>query len=223
MELKLDIDRLRLCVKLLGIGGSILIIWNGVCDLIYGYSATLSGTDYFSSSVITMVLTANGHPHWIMLIAQTAGWLYPLFALTYFHWWIGMRRATFWLGTFPILLLVYALMMIGGIQHAGFAFLMGDLTAILALDAGAFLFAIGILSGKTIYPRWFVIVSPLGTLIITVMVGILLPAPYAGYVLAPFGTWFMLVPNVAGTIWLWNHMDAVPENLIRASRQRSND
>jgi len=252
MELKFDIDRLRRYLKLLGIGGSILILWNGVCDLIYGYSATLSGTDYFSHSVITTVLTAGGRPHWMVLMAQTAGWLYPLFALTYFHWWIGMRRAGFWLGTFPILLLVYAVMMIGGIQHAGFAFLsvleqaksvvgstdhtffalanryivehfgMGDLTAFVALDAGAFLLAIGILSGKAIYPRWFVVVSSLGTVIGTVIVGILLPAPYAGYVLAPFGTWFLLVPNIASTIWLWNHMDAVPEDLIGTSRQRPN-
>jgi hypothetical protein len=249
MELKFDIDRLRLYLKVVGIGGSILILWNGVCDLIYGYSPTLSGTGYFSGSVITTVLTADGHPHWMVLIAQTAGWLYPLFALTYLHWWIGMRRAGFWLATLPILLLVYAVVMIGGIQHAGFAFLsvleqakavvgntdpeffalanryiiehffVGDLTAIVALGAGAFLFAIGILSGKTIYPRWFVVVSPLGTVIIAIMVGILLPAPFAGYVLAPFGTWLMLVPNIAGTIWLWNHTDSVPGDLISASRQ----
>lgn len=247
MELKIDIDRLRFYLKVLGIGGSILILWNGVCDLIYGYSATLSGMGYFSPAVITTVLTADGRPHWVILIGQTAGWLYPLFALTYFHWWIGMRRAGFWLGTLPILLLVYAVMMIGGIQHAGFAFLsvleqakavvgstdptffalanryiiehffMGDLTAVLALDAGAILFAIGILSGKTIYPRWLAVVSPLGTLIITLVVGVPLPAPYAGYVLAPFGTWFVLVPNIAGTLWLWNHMDAVQEDLIKAS------
>lgn len=250
MELKIDIDRLRFYLKVLGIGGSILILWNGVCDLIYGYSPALSGLGYFSPAAVTTVLTADGRPHWVMLIGQTAGWLYPLFALTYFHWWIGMRCAGFWLGTLPILLLVYAVMMIGGIQHAGFAFLsvleqakavtgstdpaffglanryiiehflMGDLTAALALDAGAILFAIGILSGKTIYPRLFVVMSPLGALIITIAAGIVLPAPYAGYVLAPFGTWFMLVPNIAGALWLWNHMDAVPEDLVKAPRPR---
>lgn len=249
MELKFDVDRLRFCLKVVGIGGSILILWNGVCDLIYGYSATLSGTGYFSGSVIHTVLAADSNPHWMVLIAQTAGWLYPLFALTYFHWWIGMHRAGFWLGTLPILLLVYAVVMIGGIQHAGFAFLsvleqakavvgstdheffalanryiiehflMGDLTAIVALNTGILLFAIGILSGKTIYPRWFVVVSPLGTVIITIVLGILLPAPLAGYVLAPFGTWLMLVPNIAGTIWLWNHIDSVPGDLIRTQEK----
>lgn len=247
MEFKIDTNKLRLSLKILGIGGSVLILWNGVCDLIYGYSATLSGPGYFSSAVITTVLTADGRPHWMILLAQTAGWLYPLFALTYFPWWIGMRRAGFWLGTLPVLLLVYALMMIGGIQHAGFAFLsvleqakavvgstdpnffhlanryiiehfaMGDLTAALALDIGATLLAIGILSGRTIFPRWFAIVSPLGILFMTIVVGVLLPAPVAGYVLAPFGTWFMLIPNIAATRWLWTHMEHVPKDLIKVS------
>lgn len=244
MELKMTSDQLRNYLKFVGIGISGLLLWNGICDLIYGYSAALSGTEYFSSAVIETVLTAGGRPHWLVMIGQTAGWLYPLFALTYFHWWIGMRRAGFWLGRLPVILLAYALLMIGGIQHAGFAFLsvleqaravagstdpaffdlanryilehfiMGDLTAALALNAGAVLLAIGILSGKTIYPRWFVLVSPLGVLLLTIMLGLMLPAPYAGVLLAPFGTWFMLVPNIAGALWLWNnHMDRVSEIL----------
>ena len=244
MDLTFDADRLRLYLKVVGFGGSILILWNGVCDLIYGYSATLSGSDYFSGAVIETVLSADGRPHWAVLVAQTAGWLYPIFALTYFHWWIGMRRAGFWLGTLPILLLIYAVVMIGGIQHAGFAFLsvleqakaavgstdpeffavanryiiehfvLGDLTAAVALAAGATLLAVGVLSGKTIYPRWFVAVTPLGAVIITMVVGVLAPAPLAGYVIAPFGTWFMLVPNIAGAIWLWNHIDSLEGDLL---------
>ena len=250
MELKFTIDRLSSYLKVMGIAGSFLILWNGVCDLIFGYSATLSGIDYFSPAVIATVLSADGRPHWVMMIGQSAGWLYPLFALTYFHWWIGVRRAGFWLGTLPILLQVYALLMIGGIQHAGFAFLsvleqarvvmgstdpaffalanryiiehffMGDLTAALALNVGTILLAIGILRGKTIYPRWFVVLSPLGTLVATIVLGVLLPAPYAGYVLAPFGTWFLLVPNIAGILWMWTHMDAVPGDLIKTSKPK---
>ena len=250
MKFTIDADQLRHYLKVVGIGGSILILWNGVCDLIYGYSAELSGVDYFSPAVFTTVLTADGRPHWVMLIGQTAGWLYPLFALTLFHWWIGVRRAGFWLGTLPILLLTYALMMIGGIQHAGFAFLsvleqakavtgstdpaffdlanrymvehffMGDLTAIVALELGAVLLAIGILSGKTLYPRWFAIVSPLGALVLTIAFGVLLPAPFAGVVLAPFGTWFLLVPNIAGALWLWKHLDSVPVDMIKAPSPR---
>ena len=244
MEFKIETRCLRQYLKIAGIGGSILILWNGVCDLIYGYSATLSGADYFSPAAITTVLTADGRPHGLVMLAQSAGWLYPLYALTYGHWWIGMRRAGFWLGTLPVLLLVYALVMIGGIQHAGFAFLsvleqaradagstdpaffalasryvmehfiMGDLSAMLALNLGSVLLALGVLSGKTLYPRWFVLVSPLWVIFLTLALGVLLPAPWAGFVLAPFGTWFMLIPNIAGALWLWTHLQEGPAGMV---------
>jgi hypothetical protein len=217
-----------------GVSVSVLLLWNGVCDLIYGYSPRLSGLGYFSPAAWDVIRTAGHRPHWLVMVAQTAGWLYPLYALSYFHWWAGMRRAGFWLAHVPCGLLAYAVLMIGGIQHAGWAFLsvmaqakavsgctdnefyatasrfvlehfvMGDLTAVLALSAGALWHAIGILSGRTAYPRWFVAFSPLGVLTGTMLLGVCLPAPLAGLALAPFGTWFMLVPCMASTVWLWN-------------------
>ena len=147
-----------------------------------------------------------------------------------------MRRAGFWLALVPCAMLAYALLMIGGIQHAGWAFLsvlaqakdlvgsadstfyatanrllvehfiMGDLTAMLAFSIGAIWHAVGILSGRTLYPRWFVVFSPLGVLIITMVVGAFLPAPLAGFSIALFGTWFMLIPTIASTVWLWNRV-----------------
>ncbi|MEJ2434076.1 MAG: hypothetical protein P8Y53_13285 [Pseudolabrys sp.] len=188
MKDEIKIARLRFHIALIGIGVSILLLWNGVCDYIYGYNPKLSGLDYFSPAVSSTILSANGRPHWMLLLAQTAGWLYPIYALTYYHWWLGMRRAGFWLGHLPLILLAYALLMIGGIQHAGWAFL-----------------------------SWFVVASPLGVLIITMIVGALLPAPYAGLVLAPFGTWFMLIPNIAGAAWLWKHVDALAPGAINRS------
>ncbi|WP_018248791.1 hypothetical protein [Orenia marismortui] len=218
----------------LGVALSILMLWNGGCDYIYGYSPDLSGFDYFTSKVINVVLTANGRPHWLIMLGQTAGWFYPLYSLTYYLWWIGMRKAGFWLGYIPVMLLAYAVLMIGGIQHAGWAFLsvleqtkavvgspnseffllanryivehfvMGDITAIFALSIGSIWHAVATLSERTIFPRWFLVLSPLGVLIIASTIGLLLPAPFAGFVLALFGTWFMLIPNVAITIWLWN-------------------
>lgn len=248
MELRITAERFRCLLAVLGVGGSVLMLWNGVCDLIYGYAANLSGVDYFSPAVIRTVLTAGGRSHGVLLLGQTAGWLYPLFALSYLPWWIGLRRAGFWLGTLPVLLLGYALLMIGGMQHAGFAFLsvleqaksvvgstdptffavanryilehfiMGDLTAALALNAGSLLCALGILSGRTPFPRWLAGLSPLGVLVATLGVGVVLPAPYAGYVLAPFGTWFMLVPHLAVTWWWWRHPESVPTDVIVATR-----
>ncbi|MFC1453911.1 hypothetical protein ACFLQL_01890 [Verrucomicrobiota bacterium] len=226
----------RLChrLRLIGIFVSILILWNGVCDFIYAYSPNLSGLEYFSPAAWDTIRTAGHRPHWMVMMAQTAGWLYPFYALSYYHWWVGMRRAGFWLAYVPCGLLAYALLMIGGIQHAGWAFLsvlaqakavvgctdeafysmanrfllehfaMGDLTAILAFNVGAIWHAVGILSGRTMYPRWFVVLSPLGVLIITMVVGACLPAPFAGLAIALFGTWFMLVPCLASTVWLWN-------------------
>ena len=228
---------LRTRLLVLGITVSILVLWNGVCDYLYVYSSQLSGSDYGSSAVFSVILSANGRPHWMVMLAQTAGWLYPIYALSYFHWWIGMRRAGFWLGSVPPILLAYAIVMIGGIQHAGFAFvsvleqakavvgctdmqfyslanqyiiehfIFGDLTAMIAFGVGTLWHAVGILSGKTMYPRWFVIVSPLGVLIITNVVGGFLPAPFAGWLLALFGTWFMLVPTIASTVWLWKNYE----------------
>jgi len=232
---KIDNTKMRKRLLILGVTVSILVLWNGVCDYIFAYSSELSGSEYSSSAVYKLILSANGRPHWMVMLAQTAGWLYPIYALSYYHWWIGMRKAGVWLAHIPLLILAYAIIMIGGIQHAGFAFLsvleqakevvgctdeaffslanqymiehfiFGDLTAIIAFNIGTIWHAVGILSGRTMYPRWFIIVSPLGVLTITMVIGILLPAPFAGFVLALFGTWFMLIPTVASTIWLWKH------------------
>lgn len=221
-------------LRLIGVSVSILILWNGVCDYIYAYSPKLSGLEYFSPLAWDTIRTAGNRPHWMVMMAQTAGWLYPLYALSYYHWWVGMRRAGFWRAHVPCALLAYAIVMIGGVQHAGWAFLsvlaqakavagcadavfyamaerfllehfvMGDLTAVLAFNVGAIWHAVGILSGRTMYPRWFLVFSPLGVLAFTMALGACLPAPFAGFAIALFGTWFMLVPCVASTVWLWH-------------------
>lgn len=226
--------RLRRRLRFIGVSVSILILWNGVCDFIYAYSSELSGLEYFSPLVWDTLSTSGNRPHWMVMIAQTAGWLYPIYALSYYHWWVGMRRAGIWLATVPCVLLAYAIVMIGGIQHAGWAFLSvlaqakavvgstdeafyamanrfivehffwGDLTAIVAFNVGTIWHAIGVLSGRTMYPRWFVLLSPFGVLTITMGLGAFLPAPFAGFPIALFGTWFMLIPCIASTVWLWN-------------------
>ena len=230
---------LRHHLRLLGVVISILILWNGVCDYIYAYSPTLSGLEYLSPAAWEVLSTAGNRPHWMIMMAQTAGWLYPIYALSYYLWWIGMRPAGFWLSTVPCLILAYALLMIGGIQHAGFAFLsvlaqakalvgstdtgfyemanslivdhffMGDLTAELAFYIGSIWHGVGILSGRTLYPRWFIALSPLGVLILIIALGALLPAPFAGFAIGLYGTWFMLIPTVATTIWLWNRPEVL--------------
>lgn len=223
----------RRYLKKSGIIVSVLIIWNGVCDYIYGYSPDLDGFQYFSEDILRVIETANGRPHWMILLAQTAGWLYPIYALLYIHWWVGTKKAGFWLSTVPIALLAYSILMIGGIQHAGWAFLsvleqaksvvgstdpvffqkaneyiwehfaMGDLSAGIAMYVGSVWLAISILTGKTEFPRWFVLLSPFGALILPLGIGVFIPAPIAGYFIALFGTWFMFIPSLATTIWFW--------------------
>ena len=230
-------EKMRKHLLILGIIVSVLVLWNGVCDYLYAYSPDLDGWDYSTPKLFKVILSANGRPHWMVMMAQTAGWLYPIYALSYYHWWIGMRKAGFWLARVPLILLAYSVLMIGGIQHAGFAFISvleqakavvgstdeafyalankyiiehfiwGDLTAMITFCLGTIWHAVGILSGKTMYPRWFIVVSPLGVLLITFIIGDFLPAPYAGYLLALFGTWFMLIPTIASTVWLWKHHD----------------
>jgi len=230
-------ERFRRRLRNLGIIIAVLAVWNGVCDYIYGYSPELNGLAYFSARVFRVVQTAGGRPHWMLMLAQTAAWLYPIYALSYYHWWTGMRRAGFWLGWVPPMLLAYAVLMIGGIQHAGWAFLsvleqakavvgsgdpkffaqannfivqhffMGDLSALIALYVGTVWHGVSILSGKTAYPRWFVLVSPLGMLSFTMLIGAVSPAPVAGFILALFGTWFLLFPTIASVIWLWRNPD----------------
>lgn len=231
-----DEARLHRCrrLRIIGVSVSILLLWNGVCDFIYGYSAGLSGLEYFSPAGWEVISTAGNRPHWMVMLAQTAGWFYPFYALLLYHWWVGMRRAGLWLAHIPCAMLAYSLLMIGGTQHAGWAFLsvlaqanavvgstdtafydtanrfihdhfvMGDLTAAITFFVGAIWLAVGVLSGRTMYPRWFVILSPFGVLAITMIVGAFLPAPLAGLAIALFGTWFMLIPCIASTVWLWN-------------------
>jgi len=86
-------------------------------------------------------------------------------------------------------------------------FFMGDFTAELAFYLGAIWHFVGILSGRTLYPRWFAVVSPFGVLVLTMAVGALLPAPFAGFSIGLFGTWFMLIPTLATTVWLWNRSE----------------
>jgi len=81
----IDETTLRRCrrLRLIGIAVSILILWNGVCDFIYAYSPKLSGLEYFSPAVWDTIRTAGHRPHWMVMMAQTAGWLYPFYALSY--------------------------------------------------------------------------------------------------------------------------------------------
>ena len=65
------------------------MLWNGVCDFIFAYSPKLNGAQYSTMMFWDAVRTANGHPHWMVMLAQTAGWLYPIYALLHMNWPVG--------------------------------------------------------------------------------------------------------------------------------------
>ncbi len=66
-------------LRVIGVSVSLLLLWNGVCDYIYAYSPHLSGAQYFSPAVWDTIRTAGHGPHWMVLMAQTAGWRSALF------------------------------------------------------------------------------------------------------------------------------------------------
>jgi len=216
---------------------TVLILWNGVSDLIYAYSPALSGRDYFSSKLWDVICTAGGRSHGMVMLAQTAGWFFPFYALIYYLWWIGMRKAGFWLSAVPTGLLAYATLMMAGTVHTGMAylsvlsqakavvgshdptfykmvsrfivehFIRANLTVVVTLILGTVWHAAAILSGKTVFPRWFVVFSPLVVLAVIMTIGVLMPAPLAGFVLATLPTSFMFFPTLASAIWLWNRIE----------------
>lgn len=67
---------------LIGVIVSLLMLWDDVGDYLYAYSALLSGKQYFSPQVWEVIITANHRPVGVIMIAQTAGWLYPIYALS---------------------------------------------------------------------------------------------------------------------------------------------
>lgn len=204
---------------------ALLTLWNGVCDYIYAYSSEMSGLDYFSPMLFDLLFTANNRSHTLIMIAQTAGWLYPIYALSYFLWYAVISPSNKRV-IFPLLLLSYAIIMIGGIQHAGFAFLsvvkqaelilsvnnnsfnnlvqqlinehflIGDLTAIFALFIGGIWLFLMILLKKTNLPSYASLYSPFGVYLIVFILGIISPAPIAGLFLGLFGTWMLLIPTI---------------------------
>ena len=58
---------------------------------------------------------------------------------------------------------------------------------------------------ETKFPRWFVLFTPLVTLAWVAVVGFLvIPDPWGKYFVGSFGTWILLIMNVATSCILWN-------------------
>ena len=74
-----------------------------------------------------------------------------------------------------------------------------------AVAVASFWIAYVVATRKTKFPRWFVLFTPLVTLVWVAAVGFLvMPGPWGTYFVGAFGTWIILVMNVATSYILWN-------------------
>ncbi len=73
----------------------------------------------------------------------------------------------------------------------------------VASVSGSILFLVAVLSGRTHFPRWAVILTPIITPITQISVE-MLPAPFGGFVRPPWGTVMFSLLFLMATIVTWN-------------------
>ena len=77
-----------------------------------------------------------------------------------------------------------------------------------AVAAASFWIAYVVATRETKFPRWFILFTPLVTVAWVAVVGFLvIPDPWGKYFVGAFGTWIILVMNVATSCILWNVND----------------
>jgi hypothetical protein len=77
-----------------------------------------------------------------------------------------------------------------------------------AVLVASFWIAYVVATKETKFPRWFILFTPLVTLAWVAAVGFLvIPDPWGKYFVGSFGTWIILVMNVATSCILWNFND----------------
>ena len=74
-----------------------------------------------------------------------------------------------------------------------------------AVLVSSFWIAYVVATRETTFPRWFILFTPLVTLVWIAAVGFLvMPDPWGKYFVGTFGTWIILIMNVAASYILWN-------------------
>ena len=77
-----------------------------------------------------------------------------------------------------------------------------------AIMVASFWIAYVVATRETKFPRWFILFTPLVTVAWVAVVGFLvIPDPWGKYFVGAFGTWIILVMNVATSCILWNVND----------------
>ena len=77
-----------------------------------------------------------------------------------------------------------------------------------AVMVASFWIAYVVATRETKFPRWFILFTPLATVVWVAAVGLLLvPDPWGKYVVGSFGTWILFFMAVATARILWNVND----------------
>ena len=96
------------------------------------------------------------------------------------------------------------------------AYVFGYTPGPLAVMVASFWIAYVVATQETRFPRWFIFFTPLVTVAWVVAVGsLVIPDPWGKYFAGAFGTWIILVMNVATSCILWNVAEE-EDSLIKA-------
>ena len=89
------------------------------------------------------------------------------------------------------------------------AYMFGYTPGPLAVVVASFWIACVVATGHTKFPRWFILFTPLVTVVWVAAVGLVIPDPLGRYFAGAFGTWIILVMNLGTSCILWNDKEHV--------------
>jgi len=159
----------------------------------------------------------------------------PLWLLGFFPLYIALAPAGKWLSIAPIACLAYLFALFPG-YHGSYALYAAGFqagaastpdtalvlsTLVQRLDSyhdslisvisvfsviGSLLFLVAVLSGKTLFPRWVVILTPLVSPLLQTYVE-MIPAPLGGFIRPAWGTLWFTALFLAATVFSWNQSE----------------
>ncbi len=219
-------ERNRTFIRFTGLAGLAVGLIMTVSDILLLYAP---GGGFNSPGYAWM----PGVPFSRMLAGHFLGvFALPLYLIGFLHLYAALKPAGFWRSAGPVGLMAYGTM-IGLFYHGSIAYpslmvqaassaapevrtALTDLVArsrifswpaqavlFAAMAAGSVWFALSVLSGKTLYPRWFAAVNPVLLLLLVAGLGLALPA--VGQYLLPAGqSVSMAVYFGISTVLTWN-------------------
>jgi len=206
---------------------------SGIGDYIFLSSHKYAGLTYLKR-LPQIVCSGGGRPHWATCLAQTTGWFYPLWCFGAWQIYMGLRPAGEVYALPYLVFWSYAMVLVGGARPSAWAFLsvaqqakasagcmdnhyfttvqcycrehvvFADLPAPTLMLMASIWQVFAVMTGKTLYPMWFVAVLPLPVLCYSLILTLIIPLPSASCFAALSGTSMILIPQIFSTILLWD-------------------